>query len=162
MGARSRRSGGGACGAASRPLLVATLVITLVACSGSGRVDGPVLSSPRPPLFGGGGMDADITGTVVFDEVAGCLLLELENGDRLPVVWPAGASWRADPPAVALRGRLIEPGMSVDGGGGYLHHEHVREMAGAAVADAAQACAGPTGEVAFFNQGSEVRVAPSQ
>jgi len=115
--ARSRRVRGRASGAALRLLLVATLVTTLVACSGSGRVDGPVLSSPRPPLFGGGGMDADIRGTVVFDEGSGCLLLELENGDRLPVVWPAGASWRADPPAVALQGQLIEPGMSVDGGG---------------------------------------------
>ncbi|HSQ38157.1 MAG TPA: hypothetical protein VLS92_09730 [Acidimicrobiia bacterium] len=103
-------------------------------------------------------MDALIRGTVVFDEGSGCLLLEFEGGGRLPVVWPAGASWRADPPAVELQGQLIEPGVFVEGGGGYLYYEEVREMAGTAVADAAQACAGPTGEVAFFNRGSEVSI----
>lgn len=139
-------------------LLVVALATMLTSCSGSGRVDGPVLSSPRPPLFGGGGLDAEIKGRVVFDEGSGCLLLEFEGGGRLPVVWPAGAAWRADPPAVELRGQRIEPGMVVDGGGGYLHYEEVREIAGTAVADAAQACAGPTGEVAVFNRGSAVRV----
>lgn len=145
-------------GMAVRTLLVATLVTTLVSCSGSGRVDGPVLSSPRPPLLGGGGMDADIRGTVAFDGGSGCLLLELENGERLPVVWPYGASWRADPPAVELQGQLIEPGTVVEGGGGYLHYEQVRESAGTAVADAAQACAGTSGEVVFFNRDSEVSI----
>ena len=100
-------------------------------------------------------MDAEVSGTVVFDENAACLFLELEN-IRYPVVWPAGASWRADPPAVELKGQLIEPGMYVDGAGGYLQYEHVVESAGTVVADAAQACAGPTGEVAFFNIGSDV------
>ncbi len=102
-------------------------------------------------------MDAEVRGTVVFDENTGCLFLELEN-IRYPVVWPAGASWRADPPAVELQGQLIEPGMSVDGGGGYLNYEGVEEDAGIIVADAAQACAGPTGEVAFFNIGGDVSV----
>jgi len=103
-------------------------------------------------------MEALIRGTVVFDEGSGCVLLELEGEHRLPVVWPAGASWRPDPPAVELQGQLIEPGTAVEGGGGYLHYEEVRELAGTAVADAAQACAGPTGEVAFFNRGSDVSI----
>lgn len=102
-------------------------------------------------------MDAQVSGTVVFDEIAGCLYLAHAN-IRNPVVWPAGASWRADPPAVELQGQLIEPGMSVEGGGGYLKYERLKESAGTAVADAAQACAGPTGEVAFFNIGGNVKV----
>ena len=102
-------------------------------------------------------MAAIVKGTVVFDKNTGCLFLELEN-IRYPVVWPAGASWQADPPAVKLQGQLIKPGMSVQGGGGYFKYEGVKALAGTVVADAAQACAGPTGEVAFFNIGSDVRV----
>lgn len=102
-------------------------------------------------------MGAQVGGTVVFDENTGCLFLEREN-IRYPVVWPAGASWRADPPAVELQGQLIEPGMTVEGGGGYLKYEHVKGSAGTVVADAAQACAGPSGEVALFNIRGKVSV----
>ncbi len=105
-------------------------------------------------------MAADIRGTLVFDDNSGCLFLESENGQRLPVVWPAGASWRADPPAVKLQGQFIEPGSFVEGAGGALQHERVQELAGTAVADAAQECAGPAGEIAFFNIGGDVRVVP--
>lgn len=145
-----------------RWLLIATLVISLasfVSCSGTGRVDGPVLTSPRQPLIGGGGMDAGVGGTVVFDESTGCLYLGAGNL-RSPVVWPQGASWQPDPPAVKLQGQVIEPGMAVSGGGGYIGHERVENLAGAAVADAALACVtGPYDDIAFFNRGSEVRVA---
>ncbi len=105
-------------------------------------------------------MDAEVRGIVVFEENTGCLLLEFENR-RYPVVWPAGASWQADPPAVELQGQLIKPGMAVDGGGGYLKYEQVKESAGTVVADAAQRCAGPTDEVAFFNLGQDVSVVTS-
>lgn len=81
---------------------------------------------------------------------------ESEDGIQSAVVWPAGASWCVDPPAVELQGQLFEPGMIVEGAGGAFQHEQVEEVAGTAVADAAQACAGPAGEVAFFNLGSEV------
>ena len=147
-------------GRAVRWLSIATLVTLLVSCSGSGGIDGPVLTSPRPPLFGGGGTDAQVGGTLVFDENTGCLFLanDEEGNGRLPVIWPAGASWRADPPAVKLQGQLIEPGMTVLGGGGYHQHELIKEFAGTIVADAAQACAGPTGEIAFFNIGSSVKI----
>ena len=105
-------------------------------------------------------MDAEVGGTLAYDENTRCLFLEHEEIEnvRYPVIWPAGASWRADPPAVKLQGQLIEPGMSVLGGGGYLNYELVKESAGAVVADAAQACVGPTGEIAFFNIGSSVKI----
>src|SRR3989304_5086104 len=121
-----------------RWLLITMLV--LMSCTGTGRVDGPVLTSPHQPLVGG---------VVVFDENTGCLLL----GGRYPVVWPAGASWQADPPAVKLQGQLIEPDMTVEGGGGFLKYEHVKGTAGAVVADAARRWAGPTGDGAFFDPG---------
>jgi len=106
-------------------------------------------------LFGGFGLDAQVGGVVVLDENSGCLFL---GNDRTPVVWPAGASWRSDPPAVKLQGQVIEPGMSVLGGGGYHHHSLIEELAGSDVADAAQACIGHDGEVALFNIGSEVKI----
>jgi hypothetical protein len=100
-------------------------------------------------------MDADVWGTLVLDGETGCLLLQQE-GIGYPVVWPAGASWEPVPPSVKLQGQVIEPGMSVSGGGGYIQRDHVERSAGAEVADAASACAGPTGEIALFNIGSEV------
>ena len=144
--------------ASSRLMLGVSLAVILAGCSTSGRVDGPVLTSKRPPLFGGAdGMDAIVSGTVVLDDESGCLLLQ--QGDfAYPVVWPAGASWEPDPPSIKLQGQLIEPGMSVSGGGGYIRRDHVESSAGPDVADAANACVGPTGEIAFFNIGSEVTV----
>ena len=136
--------------------------VSVVPSSGSGSVDGPVLTSPQPDgRFGG--MDGIVRGIVVFDESAGCLYLGSSSENRKAVVWPAGASWQADPPAVKIHGQLIEPGMSVEGGGGYVLYESIKAFAGTAVADAAQACAdptGPTADVALFNVGSEVDVVP--
>ena len=124
-----------------------------------GTVDGPVLVSPLPGTDELGGMAAEVRGTLVFDADTGCLLLELE-GVRYPLVWPAGTSWNADPPGVRLdTGEMVEPGMTVHGGGGYLQRGGIEHMAGAAVADAAADCAGPTGEIAIFNPGSTVTTA---
>jgi hypothetical protein len=116
---------------------------------------GPVLTSPRPALFGAGGMAAILEGTLAFD--GDCL--RLIRGDiEYPVVWPAGASWEPDPPSVVLLGQSIEPGATVSGEGGYLSRDHVEQRAGSQVADAAARCAGSTGEIAFFNIGSEIEV----
>ena len=131
--------------------------------SQSGQVDGPVLTSPDPVgVFGG--VDAPLGGTVVFDEEAGCLYLESSNSERLsPVVWPFGATWQVDPPAVMLQGQVIEPGMSVKGGGyGGGRLEFLSRITGDAVADAARICADhvDTEGIALFNVGSEVDVVP--
>jgi hypothetical protein len=48
--------------------------------------------------------------------------------------------------------------MTVLGGGGFYQAARIEEFAGTEVARAAAACAGPTGEIAMFNLGSEVRV----
>lgn len=103
-------------------------------------------------------MAAEVTGVLTFDEAEDCLRIELE-GVLYPVVWPAGTGWHDDLPAVVLaNGERVEPGMTVYGGGGYLSTAHIEASAGPAVAAAAQRCVGPTGEVAFFNMGSEVEV----
>lgn len=129
-----------------------------VAIPNIGRVDGPVLVSPLPESDELVGMAAEVKGTVIFDNDTECLLLELE-GVSYPLVWPAGTSWRSDPPGVRLdNGEIVEPGMTVHGGGGYLKREGIEHMAGTAVADAAATCAGPTGETAIFNIGSTVTV----
>ena len=118
---------------------------------------GPVFTSP-PPGVGSGGMDSPVRGTLVFDESTGCLYL-----DGSPVVWPAGATWQADPPAVKIHGQLIEPGMKVKGGGGSIGYDFVKAVAGEAVADAAYECIDwslPHPDISFFNQGSRVDVVP--
>jgi hypothetical protein len=123
-----------------------------------GTVDGPVLVSPLPDSDELGGMAAEVRGILVFDADTGCLLLELE-GVRYPLVWPAGTSWSADAAGVRLdTGEMVEPGMTVHGGGGYLQRGGIEHVAGAAVADAAAVCAGPTGEIAIFNPGSTVTI----
>jgi len=135
--------------------LVVAMTLIIAGCSSAGAVDGPVLASPRPALFGAGGMDAVLEGTLAFD--GDCLRL-IQDDIEYPVVWPAGASWEPDPPSVVVDGQTIEPGTTVSGEGGYLSRDNVEQRAGSQVADAAARCAGPTGEIAFFNVGSEVEV----
>jgi len=130
------------------------IALAVVACSTAGRIDGPVLTAP----FASGGMDALIMGTLAFDAGSGCLFLERDGG-RVPVVWPSGASWQASPPGVVLDdGRLIEVGMSVTGGGGYLPTNLIQQRAGSKVADAAAACAGSSGEIALFNSEGDITI----
>lgn len=140
---------------------ILAVALMIGACAGSGdagSVNGPVLASPSPPPGELEGMAAEVRGELDYDDSSNCLRLELE-GVRYPVVWPAGTRWQEDPPAVVLAdGRTAPPGATVLGGGGYLSRDHVAEVAGDEVAAAAQRCAGPTAEIAFFNPGSEVEV----
>ena len=118
---------------------------------------GPVLTSP-PPDENSGGMNGVVRGTLVFNENTGCLYL-----DQSTVMWPAGATWQADPPAVKIHGQLIEPGVKVIGGGGSIGHDFVKAVAGEAVAEAAYECidlSAPHPDISFFNQGSRVDVVP--
>lgn len=138
--------------------LLVTVAMVIAGCSSTGAIEGPVLTSPAQLLGPSGGMAAEVTGVLLFDEPTNCLLMELE-GVQYPLVWPAGTRWQEDPPAVVLKdGEKVEPGMTVYGGGGYLYRDHVEELSGSAVAEAAGRCAGPTGEIAFFNIESEVDV----
>lgn len=140
---------------------VFAMLALVVGCSSTGSVDGPVLTS-RSELFGqSGGMAAEVTGVLVYDEPSNCLLMELEEV-LYPIVWPAGTRWLDDPPGVVLNGGVVvEPGMTFYGGGGYLQAEQIQEMTGWAVAAAADRCTGPTGEIAFFNVESEVELVDS-
>lgn len=106
-------------------------------------------------------MDAEVRGTVeIRDE---CLMLvqeDVPDAPTYPVIWPAGTTWQEEPPAVVLKGgRVVEPGTSVIGGGGYLQRDDIEGFVGSVVADAAGDCAGETGEIALFNIGSDVQVA---
>lgn len=141
-----------------RIALLVAVALAIVGCTSEGAVDGPVLTSPSQIFGPSDGMAAEVTGSVVFDDSANCLHLELEE-IKYPVIWPAGTRWQQDPPAVVLKGgETVDPGMTVYGGGGYLSRDHVEELAGGAVAEKAGNCAGPTGEIAFFNLESTVTV----
>ena len=129
--------------------------LTVSGCSGA--VDGPVLTS-RPQLLDTGGMAAQVEGVVTMD--GDCLVLvprDSPEASGSPVVWPAGTRWQAEPPAVVLDdGSVVLVGEAVVGGGGYLRPADLAAGSGRAVAHAAAACVGETGEVALFNPGSRV------
>ena len=152
-----------ALGRCKRWLPVVALAACLMSCVYSGGVDGPVLTWPRPEDVYDPS-NAIVSGNMVYDEDAGCLYLGSSNSTHLrPVVWPFGATWQADPPAVKLRGQLIEPGMSVKGRGSETSIIlYIKNVFGDAVADAAKACADhvDTEQIAFFNVGSEVDLEP--
>lgn len=96
---------------------IGMLAVIVAGCSSTGTVDGPVLTSPAEPFGPSGGMAAEVTGVLVYDESANCLLMELEEV-QYPLVWPAGTRWQEDPSAVVLdTGEKVEPGMTVYGGG---------------------------------------------
>lgn len=96
-------------------------------------------------------LDAPVEGVLVWDEDAGCFLLE-RNALRYGVVWPSGATADPSGPAVLTgEGELLDVGEYVTGSGGYLQ-----------VADALgmpPACA-PAAEVAVFNAESALTTRP--
>lgn len=100
------------------------------------------------------GMGAEVLGTLRYDEVNDCFLLDQEEAPSYPVVWPAGTTGIADGPGVALpNGQRAFGGDEVYGGGGYLF-----------VADdfgIPDACLPDTGEVAVFNPNEDVEVNPT-
>jgi hypothetical protein len=109
----------------------------IAGCGAAGGVDGPVLTSGRG---GGGGNDAEVTGTVILEDE--CLVMQLE-GNRYPVVWPSGTRWQPEPPAVLLASGTVPIGGEVSGGGGYYSPEDLQALPDE-VTEAAAACVGPT------------------
>ena len=141
------------------------LGVGIAACGGAGGVDGPVLTSPSPGFFGGESLDGLVVGTLLFDEDRGCLLLQHPDDERIrrAVVWPAGTSWQPAPARVVLPdGQLVEPGMSVEGGGGYQSRAQVTEYAGSEVADSAATCVNARERIAVFNSDSEIVTTPAE
>jgi hypothetical protein len=143
--------------AGSQRAFLLIVVVLVAGCSSTGSLDGPVLRSPTQ--IGAGGMEAEIVGVLQYDESSNCLLLEA-NGVLVPIVWPSGTRWSDERAAVVVEGdQIAEIGATVSGAGGYIKARHVEDLAGAQVAAEAERCAGPTGEIAFFNIGSTVEVA---
>lgn len=139
------------------PILL-VLALVAVACSESVNEGSPVLTSPPAPEGPLEGMGAEVTGVVVYDDTTGCVQIELE-GTTYPVIWPAGTTWQEEPPAVVLEdGVVVTPGMTVWGGGGYLSQRDIAATAGETTSARAAACIGPTGEIAYFNEGATVEV----
>lgn len=122
-------------------------------CSSStGSADGPVLSVGEEPEFT---MLAGVGGELLIDGRTSCLVLA-EAGR--PVVWPKGATWRADPAGVVLRdGTVISVGQRVTAGGGTVDASSLDAYGGAAIRAEAERCAGSGGSVVLMQ--AEVRPA---
>ena len=136
-------------------LLVTALITT--ACSGSGGIDGPVLTRPFEALGGSGGEDALVGGVLSYDEASGCLLAG-QGEFGYPLIWPNGTGWDAARRSVVIGGELAPLGSTVWGGGGYHDADRVASIAGDAVAAAADRCAGPTGEIGVFNSRGVIEI----
>jgi hypothetical protein len=139
------------------PVHVAALVLAAVVASGacsspSGSADGPVLSVGEEPELT---MLAMVGGELVIDSRTSCLVLDPVGQ---PVVWPQGATWRADPAAVVLRdGTVLSVGERVTAGGGAVDASSLDAYGGAAVRAEGERCAGSGGRVVLVQ--GEVRPA---
>lgn len=104
-----------------------------------------------------GEMTAIIGGTLAID-ARGCVLV---SGS--PVVWPAGTTLAADPPAIQLPGgQVVRPGQLVSGGGGEIPSMSIRQtnLRIDGDLDAALECAPETAHVKVFNaRGASMAVA---
>jgi len=106
-------------------------------------VDGPVLSVGEDPEFV---MLAGVGGTLKIDSRTGCLVFD---ETRTPIVWPAGATWQAEPPGVVLHdGSVVALGQRVAAGGGSTSTDALDAYVGGdAIRAAAERCAGPGGDI---------------
>ncbi len=114
-------------------------------------LDGPVVRHREPE--GTGGHDAAMGGRLVLE--GDCLYLgPLEGqGERFPVVWPAGTSWDAESRSVILAsGDYVAAGESVSGGGGAGELSSVGAVAGEEAEALVESCVDNTyGEITIFN-----------
>jgi len=119
-------------------------VLLLAGCSTpAGVVDGPVLSVGEDPEFV---MLGGVGGTLKIDSRTGCLVFD---ETRTPIVWPAGATWQAEPPGVVLHdGHVVAVGQGVGAGGGTISADELPPYVGGdAIRAAAERCAGPGGDI---------------
>ena len=103
-------------GVSDAPVLVADTVVA----SPHGGVDGPLMFSA--PWEGNGSEGALIAGVVQLDD--DCIYVVDSLGDRYPVIWPHGTTWRDDPAGIVTpAGEFVALGDAVTGGGGYYTPE---------------------------------------
>lgn len=137
--------------------------VLLVRIGWRGGADGPVITSPRDFLTVDG-MAALVEGEVLIEE--NCVFLNGSSG-RIVVVFPAGTRWSESEQAIIIGSERVREGDSIQGGGGYLSGEVLRNMVGDAAFAAASACSNPglaqgdgPAEVAVFNRASFPAGAP--
>jgi hypothetical protein len=110
----------------------------------------PRVWAQEPAPTDAGGLAAIVRGSLTYDAMQDCFLLDLE-GIRYPVVWPAGTEGTSDGPGVVLRdGSTLRVGDHVSGAGGYLQVADEYEIP--------LGCLPSTGEVAVFNANESPRL----
>ncbi|HAB56760.1 MAG: hypothetical protein CL433_04600 [Acidimicrobiaceae bacterium] len=113
-----------------------------------GTIDGPVMR--HLPPFDAASDAAEILGTLVLE--GECLLLISLQGSRLPIVWPAGATWDAEDQAVVLHSdERFSIDSNIEGTGLYADTEQVVSWLGDEAAALAATCVeGEFDEVAYL------------
>jgi hypothetical protein len=101
-------------------------------------------------------MAAIVGGRVAYDPALRCFSLQ-NGGEKVPVVWPAGAVGTSDGPGVVLHdGSIVRVDAFVSGTGGYLSIASPLVSEYHIPADWQT----PSDEVAMFNPGARVTLAP--
>lgn len=122
--------------------------LALVSCGGQSEVSGDdyTIFVHRRSLFQGGGLDAQVGGTLATRD--GCVLLEGGGDTAYPVVWPSGTSIASeDPLTLELpSGEKLAVGQKVIGGGGV-----VSSSSGSVKVDIPAECLPETDKVIVFN-----------
>ena len=147
-------------------VIVVMAIALWISSGGLQTVDGfvPGLAPPdgfrvHPPGFSPGGWDAIVSGIVEVDMDAGCVWLSSPNGNRYPVVWPAGTTARSDPFEIRIRKghQVVRSGDFVEGGGGYPQADSAPQRIG--LEPFPNECLQGR-EAAVFNAGSLIDVTP--
>lgn len=140
-----------------RWLLAVVAMSVFVGCGGGGQSD-QRLGEFTIYVHGGSllpraGEDALIEGVLATRE--GCVLIERDDGDSYPVVWPSGTSIIDDDPLTLELpgGDHLEVGQRVSGGGG--GHDATSERV---EVDIDASCLGDSGSVMVFNPDEKLTV----
>ena len=135
-----------------------------------GGTDGPVITSPRG-FVNGGGQDAGIGGEILIGD--GCTFLTNDGGaSRKAVVFPAETRWSESDQTIRIGGDAVGVGRNIQGAGGFNSGEALRINAGDTAFEAVSRCLELAGDAsdaepaaaAVFNQaifpagGSEITV----
>lgn len=83
----------------------------------AGNLDELVLR--HSPPFADESPQMAVDGLLILDR--GCLLLDIDDGGRSPLIWPAGTTWEHDSSEVVLaNGERIQVGARISGSGGAI------------------------------------------
>ncbi len=127
-----------ACGSSDSNSTPAVVVTSSTTAEEAKAIDGPLMRYPQTSSPSAN-LGTLLTGVLQLD--AGCLYLVQANGQRYPILWPAGTRW--DDPnrsVVSPAGEVMPMGGQVEGRGGFFFLSDVQLLGGTAASNLAASC----------------------